>query len=299
MGGVLVVPGSGSGLTATGDKVWTQKTSGIAGAGEVGDGFGHSVLTGDFDNDSRSDLLVGVPFEDVGPLLDAGAVNVIYGSSTGLTASGDQLFSQASSGVAGASETGDLMGSATNPTPSVIPGTRAFEPWLIYGTGNRVPSIDIPGDKQGVLRIDMDGPSNSIVWSLDSNFDFIDLLVNEIGAYTGGRPVNTGSIFDDPVRFLDIDASGDWTIYVEPLAIARTYKGSISGNTDDVINLGKTGITSFDYDGTSNFIVWAYELGGDTDLIVNEIGPWSGQEVISSSFDYIDVVGIGDWTIKD
>lgn len=67
---------------------------------------------GDFNGDGVADLAVGVPGEDVAGMVDAGAVNVLYGSATGLTASDDQLFTQDSPGVAGAAEAGDRFGSA-------------------------------------------------------------------------------------------------------------------------------------------------------------------------------------------
>ncbi|MHC4406534.1 MAG: integrin alpha, partial [Planctomycetota bacterium] len=44
--------------------------------------------------DGYDDLAVGVPYEDVGGVTDAGMVNVVYGSSTGLTATGSQTWQQ-------------------------------------------------------------------------------------------------------------------------------------------------------------------------------------------------------------
>ena len=67
---------------------------------------------GDFNGDGVADLAVGVPGEDVDGIQDAGAVNVLYGSATGITATGDQLFTQATPGVPGAAEAGDRFGSA-------------------------------------------------------------------------------------------------------------------------------------------------------------------------------------------
>jgi FG-GAP repeat len=60
-----------------------------------------AAMPSDFNGDGYADLAIGVPFEDVGSKMDAGAVNVIYGSSKGLTASGDQLWSEDSPGVKG------------------------------------------------------------------------------------------------------------------------------------------------------------------------------------------------------
>lgn len=73
---------------------WNQNTGGIEGAAEQGDRFGTTLAVGDFDANGRADLVIGVPGEDVDGVIDAGAVNIIYGSAaaTGLNASDDQLF---------------------------------------------------------------------------------------------------------------------------------------------------------------------------------------------------------------
>ena len=73
-----------------------QGTSGVADVPEAGDRFGGALATGDFDGDGYADVAVGVPAEDLGsPVVgDTGGVNVLYGSSSGLTTSGDQFFSQ-------------------------------------------------------------------------------------------------------------------------------------------------------------------------------------------------------------
>jgi hypothetical protein len=50
--------------------------------------------------------------EDVGGLVDGGAVAVWYGSSTGITSAGDQLWTQNSDGIGNSSESADRFGSA-------------------------------------------------------------------------------------------------------------------------------------------------------------------------------------------
>ena len=54
------------------------------------------------------DLAVGVPFEDVGAVVDAGAAHIIYGSASGLNASGNQLWVQEDLTLT--SETSDFFG---------------------------------------------------------------------------------------------------------------------------------------------------------------------------------------------
>jgi hypothetical protein len=109
-GAVNVIFGSSAGLTGDGDQYWTQDSDGIKGEREAGDLFGYALATGDMDGDGSEDLAVGVPFEDLGSHLDAGYVNVLYGSTGGLTSTGDQGWSQDSNGVSSAPETGDEFG---------------------------------------------------------------------------------------------------------------------------------------------------------------------------------------------
>jgi hypothetical protein len=54
---------------------------------ETGDQFGAALAVGDFNGDPFDDLAVGTPREDVGATVDAGAVNVLFGSPAGLTTS--------------------------------------------------------------------------------------------------------------------------------------------------------------------------------------------------------------------
>jgi hypothetical protein len=109
-GAVHILYGAYDGLTAVGDQLWSQGSSGIEGMAEDGDWFGSALAAGDFDGDGYDDLAVGVSAEDVGTLNSAGAVNIIYGSASGLTATGDQIWTQNSSGINGTAEASDQFG---------------------------------------------------------------------------------------------------------------------------------------------------------------------------------------------
>ena len=114
--GVLhVLFGSTNGLQATGagapdDQLWRQNVASVLDSEEVGDRFGSGLRAADFDHDGFVDLAVAVPLEDLGTVTDAGGVNVLFGSSTGLSASRDQFWSQNSSGVLDQAESGDQLG---------------------------------------------------------------------------------------------------------------------------------------------------------------------------------------------
>ena len=69
-----------------------------------------SASAADFDGDGFGDLAIGVAQEDLGSVTDAGAVNVLYGSSGGLAAAGNQVWSRNSGGVIGLAEPDDLFG---------------------------------------------------------------------------------------------------------------------------------------------------------------------------------------------
>lgn len=101
-GSVTVFYGTDRGLPPDADEVFHQDTPGILGIAEANDRFASVVAVGDFNGDGFDDLAAGVPLEDlngVGPDnrgVDAGAVNVIYGSASGLQVSGNQVFTAGS-----------------------------------------------------------------------------------------------------------------------------------------------------------------------------------------------------------
>src|SRR5918996_877459 len=69
--------------------------------------------TGDFDGDGESDLAVGAPLDSVAGRENAGAVNVIYGSSRrGLREDPDQQFTQGTRGIQGWVDADDRFGAA-------------------------------------------------------------------------------------------------------------------------------------------------------------------------------------------
>jgi hypothetical protein len=64
----------------------------VGGAEETGDQFGWSLAAGLYNGDDFYDLAIGVPGEDVGTVVDAGAVNTMHGSATGPAGTGQVLF---------------------------------------------------------------------------------------------------------------------------------------------------------------------------------------------------------------
>jgi hypothetical protein len=110
-GGINVIYGSGSRLSATNNQFWHQDSPDIIDSDQDDDAFGSSLSVGDYNNDGYDDLSVGVPNQDIEAIVDAGAVNVIYGSATRLKPTGNQFWHQDVSGITDKAE--DLDGFGT------------------------------------------------------------------------------------------------------------------------------------------------------------------------------------------
>ena len=137
------------------------------------------------------------------------------------------------------------------------------------------------------------GKSNFAVWMYAGNEK--DLLINEIGAYNGSVLV----ISTDKVSF-DIDADSSWNVTIE--GIRKTSSATFSGKGDNVSGFftpPKQGSWQISHSGDSNFAVWYHCFGG-SDLIVNEIGNFSGSTIIS--FDngpcLWEVTADGSWNLS-
>lgn len=111
-GEVTVLYGTPVGLTSIASFAWNQDTGSIGDDVDANDRFGRTLLVADFNGDGFADLAIGVPEEDVGDNDNAGGVNVIYGSTLGLTDVGNQFWTRDSAGIQGDPETEGQFGRA-------------------------------------------------------------------------------------------------------------------------------------------------------------------------------------------
>jgi hypothetical protein len=170
------------------------------------------------------------------------------------------------------------------PEPVVEP---TVEPLEFSGSGNKILQFD---SGPFVATIAHGGNRNFVVWGMDSGLNDTDLLVNTIGDYQG-RVLGS----DDSYGGLKIEGDGNWTVQVVPVSQAPRLSGSVQGTGDDVfIWDGSRTVASINHNGSRNFVVWLFSSSG-TDLLINDIGPFSGESVIEDGV--FEINADGNWSI--
>ncbi|MFC4060232.1 hypothetical protein ACFOWE_18160 [Planomonospora corallina] len=166
------------------------------------------------------------------------------------------------------------------------------------GKGDKV--LRLKGvDQPVIVKFTHDGSSNFAINSLDENGDETDLLVNTIGDYQGTvlAGMREGS---SPAAF-KIQADGPWTVEIKDVLEARTWPESrITGKGDDVLIIPGTveGFTvmTAEHSGESNFVIHAYTQDRE-ELLVNEIGKYTGEVTLPNGTAMVRIEADGKWTL--
>ncbi len=139
-------------------------------AAQAGAAFGWSLASGDFNNDGRDDLVVGIPLKDVSGFAQHGLIEVLYGSVTGITSVGAQLFSQVSFGSS--NNVGDQFGlcvAAGNPNGDAFDDIAVGAPYR--GANNNGRAYVAYGSASGITTTGSTGFVPAVT-TTNSNFGF-------------------------------------------------------------------------------------------------------------------------------
>lgn len=109
-GSVSIMDRSTAGAWST-QEIIRIGSDGYIGTAVDGDALGASLVSGDFDNDGYDDLAIGASGRSYPGTTDAGAVLVVYGSSSGIGPARSKLFARATDGLGVDPEEADRYGS--------------------------------------------------------------------------------------------------------------------------------------------------------------------------------------------
>ena len=174
--------------------------------------------------------------------------------------------------------------------PEPEPAEPMIEPQSFEGNGDKI--IQLASGMPFIADIEFRGEGNFVVWLLDGALNDADLLVNTIGSYRG-----TVLSPENAMGGLKIEGQGSWSVDIKDVSSVEFFSSSISGQGDDVVFFdgSPNSIATITNQGDSNFSVWLYGEDG-TDLLVNEIGNYSGEQLLKRG--WLEINSNGDWSIQ-
>lgn len=174
-------------------------------------------------------------------------------------------------------------------TTSALAQSRVLEK---QGDGDDFFAVELT--EPSIARITHDGASNFAVFAYPAE-GRRDLLVNEIGAYSGTRPLGWLEL---PIVDIEVQADGIWTFTVLPLSEAPHPGTSIEGSGDAVLNFNDVDGRALrvSHDGSSNFAVLAY--GDRRSVMINEIGTYSGRVRLVPGTLFVEIQADGRWSLE-
>jgi hypothetical protein len=159
------------------------------------------------------------------------------------------------------------------------------------GTGDDVVRLDKPS---GIAVVSFSCPACTSNTSVTTDGADVS-LVNVIGSYTGKRWLDESA--NSLTTQLTIKAHGRWTLTVGGLDQARRVNGAVSGNDDHVFLLdGSTTTAAVTNRADSNFVVHNIDTSGEIDLLINEIGSYTGTVPLRAP-SIVEVQSSGSWTL--
>lgn len=199
------------------------------------------------------------------------------------------------------------VSSSPKPAPAPPPSPLPPPPPVVFkGSGARVVDLDLGRDSPLVVAASHNGTSNFVVELVPRSGGYSELLVNEIGRYSGQVAVRDAEAGRYRVQ---VDADGAWDLRFTqpgPEPTAQTIPGSVMGQGPSVVqirsNRDSQPVVSLRHRGDSNFIVEVIGIGSVTgsELLANEIGDFDGETLVRempAGFYLLAVEADGTWEV--
>jgi hypothetical protein len=167
-------------------------------------------------------------------------------------------------------------------------------------TGHSDAVIRLPsGAKAGIATMTFKGSGNFAVTVLDAtNQSTGDLLANEIGSFSGTAAFGLQPLGAEPAK-IKVEGQGAWSIHISPVSTAPEITFPAAKKGPGVhLYVGDASDWALTHKGSSNFAVQTTTTDGSNDLLVNEIGNYSGTVAASPGPVLISVTADGSWSIK-
>lgn len=195
-------------------------------------------------------------------------------------------------------ETTEAAQAPTPPAPLNLVKAQVYK-----GTGNKIVKFKEPLSEARLMTTTWSGgDGNIIIYAVDSEGEEGDLLVNDIDSYTGQTVLNLAG---DDLAGLKIQGGGSWKITLQDLAVAKRWDGTgtFAGKSDGVLIVKDAfeALDSITFKSTGadgNIVVHSYDSDGNEDLLVNDIGNFTAENLAGKDTVLLVVNSDGKWTMK-
>ncbi|MDD1709604.1 MAG: hypothetical protein LUQ37_01700, partial [Methanoregulaceae archaeon] len=176
----------------------------------------------------------------------------------------------------------------------------------ITGYGDDVVAFSTNGGGLRIFNIQYSGSSYCSMWLIDAEGNNLDLLVSESGPFSS----NESATLPTGIYYLEIDASGSWSIDLSPdiTVISPPISDTplvLNGLGDDVKSFSASGtglrVFTINHNGDSSFYLDLKDSQGKhIEYLASEYGPYSGKTSVQlgSANYYLDIDTSGPWSIE-
>lgn len=168
------------------------------------------------------------------------------------------------------------------------------------GSGDDYFRIEKPEEGFGIMKIAGNNSERHFaVVGYNDQGKSTKLFVNTTQPYVGTVLLDLSE--DDDTSFLEVNATGAWTIFILPIGFATfvPVPSTFSGSGDDVIVIRDDSAVLARIDGnqtSKHFAVIGHGRGSS--LMVNTTSPYSGTVRVSPGTRVLEIKAVGKWSVE-